>query len=136
MISLLLIDVQGLPQRSWQTHVFCLHERLLEGGMGTAWAVSGRALSTCKEGLSPFALTMPDPEKICSTARAFVKDCSLILPVAVSPYRAPLEISAVQEMLLHKARPHPKCRSIGVRNRVFAPCPRRKARLIVVITET
>ena len=55
MISLLLIDVQGLPQRSWQTHVFCLHERLLEGGMGTAWAVSGRALSTCKEGLSPIA---------------------------------------------------------------------------------
>ena len=34
MISLLLIDVQGVPQRSWQTHVFCLQERLLEGGMG------------------------------------------------------------------------------------------------------
>ena len=31
---------------------------------------------------------MPDPEKICSTARAFVKDFSLILLVAVSPYRA------------------------------------------------
>ena len=41
--------------------------------------------------------------------RAFVKGCSLILPVAVSPYRPPLEIPAAQEMPLPKARPHPKC---------------------------
>ena len=68
MISLLLIDVQGLPQRSWQTRIFCLYKRPLEGGMGTAWAVSGRALSTYKEGLSPFALAMPDLKKIYSTA--------------------------------------------------------------------
>ena len=56
MISLLLIDVQGLSQRPWQTHAFYLHESLLEWGMGTAWAVSGRALSTCKEGLSHLTL--------------------------------------------------------------------------------
>ena len=53
MISLLLIDAQGLPQLSWQTRVFCLHERLLEGGMGTAWAVSGRALSTWGSSIAP-----------------------------------------------------------------------------------
>ena len=34
MISLLLIDVQGLPQRSWQTHVFCLHEVSWKGVWG------------------------------------------------------------------------------------------------------
>ena len=72
--------------------------------MGTAWAVSGRLCHTCKEGLSPFAPCDARSRKICSTACAFVKDCSLTLPVAVSPYRAPLEISAVQEMLPHKAR--------------------------------
>ena len=121
MISLLLLDVQGLSQRPLQTHVFFLGERLLEGGMGWHGLIAAWLCQPAKRA-SQSSLLRCQIQKRSVAPRALVKDCSLILPVAVSPYRAPLEITTAQETASSHARILALLLAAHRRQLPWAPC--------------
>jgi hypothetical protein len=62
-----LIGVQSYPQRSWKTYVSCLHERILEGGMGWHELLETRLWQPAKSPPHvqlPIALTIQEPESL------------------------------------------------------------------------
>jgi len=69
---------------------------------------------------SPFALAVPNPRRSVAS-RAFVKDCSFIIAVAVLPSKdSPIFLPFVTALPL-EAWPHSKVLGIDIRNRGLRP---------------